>query len=134
MGSPVAKTTLFVALLRAAGLDARPMFLRLHSGLLHGVLKGPPRYLPHSFAEVVVEGRRTATDAYIPDPLLKRYATERLHHSGLLMGWGLHCEAATDWDGTGDRFCQWVDNGTVPGLSPDRRPLPLGPLTSSTQP
>jgi hypothetical protein len=125
MGSPVAKTTLFVALLRAAGLNARPMFMRLHSGFLHGLFSGPARYLPHSCAEVVVDGRRTATDAYVPDALLRAHAAANLRASGLLMGWGLHCEAACDWDGTADRFCQWVNNGTVPGLSPDPCPMPF---------
>jgi hypothetical protein len=124
-GSPVAKTTLLVALLRAAGIRARPMFLRLHSGILHGFLAGPPRYLPHSYAEIVVAGRRTATDAHVPDPLLRAHAAERLRASGLLMGWGLHCEASRDWDGSADCFSLWVDNGTVPGLSSDRRALPF---------
>ena len=125
MGSPVAKTTLLVALLRAAGLNARPMFVPLHSGILHGFFHGPPRYIPHSYAEVEVAGRRTATDAHVPDPLLRSYASERLRTTGLLMGWGLHCEAAGDWDGSADRFSLWLDNGTVPGLSPDQRPLPF---------
>jgi hypothetical protein len=117
VGSGLGQARLFAALLRAADIPARARYLRLHGEILHGWLRRCPDHIPHAVTEAWLGGRWLATDAYVLDPAVYRIARKALDRSGLLIGWGLHCEGNGTWDGATDSFCQWLDNGTVPGLT-----------------
>ncbi|PPD16840.1 MAG: hypothetical protein CTY25_00545 [Methylobacterium sp.] len=102
------KSTLFVALLRAAGIPARPVFVDIDAGILRGFLDPGTAYVDHSYTEVELEGRWIATDSYIIDAPLFRNARARLAAEGRALGYGTHRDGTPDWDGRRDAFVQWV--------------------------
>ena len=60
------KSTIFIALLKVAGIEARPVYVDISSEVLHGFdVPGP--FVDHSYTEVFLEGRWLAVDAYVVD-------------------------------------------------------------------
>lgn len=106
------QSTLFVALLRAAGIRARSVFVDLRADILSGVVDPGTPYVDHSFVEVDLPGGWVATDAYIVDPALHRAASARLREEGRLMGYGVHANGRPDWNGRDPSFVQFVDDGS----------------------
>lgn len=111
------KSTLFVAMLRAAGIPARQHFVSLRADILHGLLSPGTRYVDHSYTEVHLEGRWWRVDSYIVDLPLAVRARDRLAREGRLLGYGMHRHGVSHWDGRSDAFSQFVDDGAVAGLS-----------------
>lgn len=114
-GFCIPKTTLLVALLRAAGIPARVRVVDLGSKVLDGVLSTGGDYVDHSYTEVFLEGRWLRLDSYTVDAPLYARARERLLREGKHVGYGVHVNGGVEWDGTREAFIQYVDDGTVPG-------------------
>lgn len=111
------KATLFIALLRAAGIPARQHFLDISSRVLAGFLESGTPFLDHSFTEVQIDGRWLRVDSYVVDVELWERARAQLERSGAGLGWGVHRNGTPDWDGRSDAFVQFVDDGSVPALT-----------------
>lgn len=101
------KSTLFTALLRAAGLPARQVFVDIHRSVLRGILNPGTDYVDHSYVEIWLNGQWIATDAYIVDPPLFAAGGERLQVSGDLMGHGRHATGTCEWDAETPSFSQY---------------------------
>lgn len=116
------KSTLFVALLRARGIPARPRFVSLDARILHGLIDPGTPYVDHSVTEVWLDGRWIATDSYIVDRPAFAGAQARLRAEGRTLGYGVHRNGTTDWDGRRNAFAQFADPalaGPDPGAHPD---------------
>ena len=111
------KSTLFAALLRAAGIPARIHFVGISRRTLRGLITPPSAYVDHSFTEVLLDGSWIATDSYNVDPVLHRAAIARLRAENAQVGYGAHINGTCAWDGRSNAFSQFVDDGAVPGLS-----------------
>jgi transglutaminase-like putative cysteine protease len=111
------KGTLFVAMLRAAGIPARQRFISIRTAILRGILDTGRQYVDHSYAEVLLGGRWIAVDSYIVDQPLFRAASAKLAAESALAGYGIHSRGTTRWDGTRNAFSQFVNDGSVPDLS-----------------
>jgi hypothetical protein len=102
------KSSLFVALLRAAGVPARPHFVDLDARLLAGLIDPGTPFVDHSYAEVWLGGRWVLTDSYIVDPPMFRTAHVRLRAEGRRYGYGVHADGTDRWDGIQDAFSQFI--------------------------
>jgi transglutaminase-like putative cysteine protease len=107
------KSTLFVALLRAAGIPARQVFVDIDAGILFGLLNPGTPFVDHSYTEVFLDGRWIATDAYIVDMPLFRAAKARLRRESRVLGYGVHVNGTNEWDGRHPSFAQFNNDGTV---------------------
>jgi Transglutaminase-like superfamily len=111
------KATLFVALLRAAGIPARIHFVSISRRTLRGLITPPQAYVDHSYTEVLLDGRWVATDSYNVDAPVHRTAIARLRAENAQLGYGVHINGTCEWNGRSDRFSQFLDDGSVPDLS-----------------
>jgi transglutaminase-like putative cysteine protease len=107
------KSTLFVALLRAAGIPARQVFVDIDARILAGLLDTGTTYVDHSYTEVRIGERWVAIDAYIVDPPLFRAAKARLAAEGRTLGYGVHANGTNTWNGAAPSFSQFNDDGAV---------------------
>ncbi|MEL6828702.1 MAG: transglutaminase family protein [Pseudomonadota bacterium] len=101
------KSTLFVALLRAAGVPARQVFVDIDAAVLSGLVNPGTAYVDHSYVEVWLDGAWRATDAYIVDPPLFRVAQRRLQQEDRVLGYGAHQTGTLHWDGEQPAFSQF---------------------------
>ncbi len=88
------KATLFVALLRAAGLSARIHFGLIDIRIMRGILPAfsfpfMPKLGGHSWTEVQLEGQWKAIDSYINDKPLYERALPKLQKSGRALGYSI---------------------------------------------
>jgi hypothetical protein len=111
------KSTLFIALLRSAGIPARQVFVDISSDIYLGFGLGETPYHDHSYTEVYLHKRWIKVDAYIIDSALYNKAWRALDADERKVGYGVHISGTNEWDGRSDAFCQFVDNGTVLGLT-----------------
>lgn len=109
------KATLFIALLRAAGIEARQQFVDLDAALLRGLLDLRTPFVDHSYTEVLLEGAWVPTDSYIVDKLLFRAAQATLRVEGQRFGYGVRVDGRSEWDGRAPSFAQFVPDD--PGCS-----------------
>ena len=116
-GYSVSKSTIFVALLRACKIPARLVFVDISAEILSGYCFLSDDYLDHAFVEVLMDGDWIKTDAYVLDRELFVNAKERLQRENKKVGYGVHAHGTMEWDGTGDAFCQYVDDGHLPNLT-----------------
>ncbi len=109
------KSTLFIALLRAAGISARQQFVETDAAVLHGILDPGTVMVDHSYVEVLLNDRWVATDAYIVDRQLFAAAQRRLAAESRLLGYACHATGANDWDGASPSFSQYnmLDNRPI---------------------
>ncbi|MEM7096670.1 MAG: transglutaminase-like domain-containing protein [Pseudomonadota bacterium] len=105
------KSTLFVALLRGAGIPARQRFVSINADILKPFIKLRQPYVDHSYTEVLLDGRWLRVDSYIPDPDLFRLASMRLTEERSVMGYGIHRLGVNEWNGRTDAFAQFVESG-----------------------
>jgi len=110
------KSTLFVALLRAAGIPARQIFVEIDAAVLKGLLDPGTPYLDHSYVEVFLDGAWRPTDAYIVDQALFFAARSRIRSQGRAFGYGVHRNGTLDWNGHTPSFSQYnlADPSFVP--------------------
>jgi transglutaminase-like putative cysteine protease len=100
------KSTLFVAMLRAAGVEARQHFVDIDAVIILDFLNPGTRYVDHSYTEVRIDGRWLKVDSYVVDRPLANAARARLQREGKIVGYGIHRHGTSDWDGTTDAFSQ----------------------------
>lgn len=101
------KSTLFVALLRAASIPARQVFVDIDAAVLHGIIDPGTPYVDHSYVEAFLEGEWRATDAYIVDDALFRTAAARVRRESRLLGYGVHATGSNEWNGRSAAFAQY---------------------------
>lgn len=111
------KGTLFVAMLRAAGVPARQHFVDIHASILTPFIDPGTPYVDHSFTEVLLLGRWLAVDSYIVDKPLYTAAKQKLEASAKVLGFGVHADGTCDWDGSNNAFAQFLSSGRFAALS-----------------
>ncbi len=111
------KATLFIAMLRSAGIPARQRFVDLRSDVLYSLADTGGEYVDHSYTEVYLDGHWIGVDSYVIDRPLYLKAIAKLRDSGRRLGYGVHLNGTIDWDGINDSFVQFVDDGTVDKLT-----------------
>ena len=111
------KSTLFVAMLRAAEIPARQHFVSINAQIISDFLAPGTPYVDHSFTEVFLDGRWIATDSYIVDLPLFTAAQARLTREGRLLGYGVHGQGSPHWDGRSPAFAQFLNNGSFARLT-----------------
>jgi transglutaminase-like putative cysteine protease len=109
--------TLFAAMLRAAEIAARQHFVDIDAKILSPLIDPGTAYVDHSFVKVWLGDRWYRTDSYIVDRTLHAVASLRLMQSGQVLGFGVHRDGTSDWDGRTDSFCQFVQSQAYPALS-----------------
>ena len=103
------KGTLFVALLRCAGVPARLRFVTLSSAFLHGIIETPGTTITHAIGEVYLQDRWVQTDTYVADALLEANACMLLERQGRRMGYGIHADGCQGWDGLAHAHGQYTE-------------------------
>lgn len=111
------KSTLFVAMLRAAGIPARQHFVDINAGILRGLIDPQTIFVDHSYTEVFLDNRWIKVDSYIVDKKLFVKAKAQLAKDGKLIGYGVHAEGSSEWDGKHDSFVQFLNNDSIKNLS-----------------
>lgn len=119
------KTTLFLALCKAAGIPARVHFSLIRKDIQRGLFSGlaywvMPDKISHSWIEVEVDGRWRRIDAYINDPPFQAGAIAALKQRGWRTGFSVALPATgtvpSQLDLDSERFVQMQavtdDHGT----------------------
>lgn len=102
------KTTLFVAMLRAASIPSRQIFVDISKEILNGILDPPTPYLDHSYSEVYLDKKWIKVDSYIVDSKLFKEAKKKLAEKNAILGYGVNLNGVNEWDGKTDAFSQFV--------------------------
>jgi Transglutaminase-like superfamily len=102
------KGTLFVALLRSAGVPARLRFVSLPGGFLRGILDLGSTPVTHAIGEVYAGGRWIQTDTYVVDEQLQTRALVRLNHEGQTLGYGIHANGKSHFNAMEDAHGQYA--------------------------
>jgi len=111
------KTPLFVAMLRAVQIPARIHFAGINKHILDDLIDPIDKFVDHSFAEVHLGGQWLTVDSYIVDAPLYFVAMQKLRASGKKIGFGLHINGKSTWDGKSDALCQFLDDGVCENLT-----------------
>lgn len=96
------KATLFMALLRVAGIPARLRYVQLQGDILRGLTSRMTR-ASRPLAEIWL-GRWVRTDTYIFDARYMAAARQRLKDRDWDWGYGIHRAGAMLWNGLDDAF------------------------------
>lgn len=107
------KTTLFIAMLRAANIPSRQIFVDISKEILNGILDPPTPYLDHSYTEVYLDKKWIKVDSYIVDSRLFKEAKKKLVEKNIRLGYGVNLNGINDWEGKNDAFCQFVLNDSA---------------------
>jgi transglutaminase-like putative cysteine protease len=102
------KATLFIAMLRCAGIPARQHFVDIDVHILDEVIDPRRDFVDHSFTEVYLNEKWIETDSYIVDKLLHKYATKKLDETKKALGFGFHSQGTTEWDGKSNAMSQYI--------------------------
>ena len=110
------KGTLFVALLRSAGVPARLRFVSLPAAFLWGIVDLGNSAITHAVGEVYLQGHWVQTDTYVTDSMLEAHAAMSLRQQHRVLGYGIHAEASRFWDGHQDAHGQYhsADAASLP--------------------
>jgi hypothetical protein len=102
------KSILFVAMLRAAQIPARLVYVDISKRILDGIVDPRSDYVDHSYSEVYLADKWVKVDSYIVDSLLFNNAKKKLLKEGKELGFGVHRDGTNKWDGEHDAFSQFV--------------------------
>ncbi|MEM8485353.1 MAG: transglutaminase-like domain-containing protein [Bacteroidota bacterium] len=111
------KSTLFIAMLRAAGIPARQHFVNINARIISDFISPGTPYVDHSYTEVFLDNKWIAVDSYIIDRSLFEVAKAKLDAESKLLGYGIHRNGSSIWDGKTDAFSQFLDDGSIPNLT-----------------
>ncbi len=111
------KGTLFVTMLRAAGIPARQRFVNINTRIVRDFISPGTSYVDHSYTEVFLDERWIAVDSYIVDTALFEAARAKLVAENRLLGYGIHRNGTVNWDGKSDAFSQFLNDGSVADLT-----------------
>jgi hypothetical protein len=105
------KSSLLVAMFRAAGLESFMHFVVIPKVILKGAMPVMnywmvPAEVSHAYVEVKVDGRWCAIESHIVDTPLLQAAQARLAAEGLALGYAARRGATNVWDGCSDVFVQ----------------------------
>jgi hypothetical protein len=110
------KVTLFMALLRAAGIPSRIRYMEMKGVMLRGLVPGDdPPDAARPLAEIWLD-RWVRTDTYIFDAAYVAAAMRHIRLQGWDCGWGLHVNATLLWNGKDDAFLGGVPTEHDPML------------------
>jgi hypothetical protein len=99
------KATLFVAMLRGAGIAARIRYEEMKGAMLRGLIPGPnPPDAARPLVEIWLDEHWVRTDTYIYDANYVSAAMRSIRARGWKFGWGLHLDADLLWNGKDDAF------------------------------
>jgi hypothetical protein len=104
------KGTLFVAMLRSAGVPARMRFVTLSSAFLKGIIDVPRGSITHAIAEAYLDGRWLQTDTYVTDTPFEACAISLLRRQGARLGYGIHVRGKQFWNGRQAAHGQYADS------------------------
>lgn len=110
------KGTLFVALLRCAGVPARLRFVTLTGAFLHGIIDIGQTAITHAVGEVYLQERWVQTDTYVTDSILEARAMSLLTQHNISVGYGIHRQGNRFWNGSQHA------HGQYSGADPDSLP------------
>ena len=110
------KGTLFVALLRCAGVPARLRFVTLTGAFLHGIIDIGQTAITHAVDEVYLQERWVQTDTYVTDSILEAQAMSLLTQHNISVGYGIHRQGNRFWNGSQHAHGQYT--GADPGSLP----------------
>lgn len=102
------KGTLFVALLRSAGVPARLRFVRLPGVFMRGILELGYASVTHAIGEVYAGGRWVQADTYVVDEQLHAQALARLAEEARALGYGIHAGGKDQFNGLDDAHGQYT--------------------------
>ncbi|MGL4405910.1 MAG: transglutaminase domain-containing protein, partial [Notoacmeibacter sp.] len=105
------KGTLMVALLRAAGIPARQVFVDIDARILRGIVDPGTLFVDHSYVELLLDDVWLATDAYIVDQPLFEAAQKRLASENTMIGYGVHSLGTNEFDEKKPSFSQFKVDG-----------------------
>lgn len=108
LGYSSTKSTLFVALLRAAGIEARQQFVDIDRAVLGGLIDLRTPFVDHCYTEVLLGGAWVPTDSYVVDSALVRASTAALRAEGRNLGYGVRVDGRSEWDGRRPAFVQYI--------------------------
>lgn len=117
IGYSMTKGELFATLLEAAGVPARLRFVDIRADILRGLMNPGTTFLDHVYTEVLIDGKWLGVDSYIIDAKLYDAAKVRLDYDNAELGYGVHRHGVDYWDGEYPSFVQWVNDGSVEGLT-----------------
>ncbi len=100
------KAIAFCALLDATHIPFRIRFIALSADVLRGLFSPGTSYVDHAIVEVGLDGNWIQTDSYVIDRALERAARERLANERQLVGYGIHSQGGTTWNGRDPAFIQ----------------------------
>ena len=92
------KGTLFVAMLRSAGIPARLRFVTLPGDFLRGILELGQSTITHAVGEAYLQGQWVQTDSYVADVLLEGQAGLKLASENRSLGYGIHAQGNRFWN------------------------------------
>jgi len=99
------KSTLFVAMLRAAKIPARIRVFALSKDVLKNILDPGTKYVDHSIVEVFLNDKWIQVDSHIVDTKLSESAQKKLPRE-IKLGYGIRQNSCRVWDGKSDCFSQ----------------------------
>ena len=104
------KGTLFVAMMRLAGIPARLKFVSLSSVFLQGIIDLPAgNIVIHAVGEVYLKNIWLQTDTYVTDTPLESSATLLLTRDKKSIGFGIHAQAQRFWGGETHAHAQYCE-------------------------
>jgi transglutaminase-like putative cysteine protease len=109
------KSSLFAALLRAVNIPCRLQFVDINSQILDGLLDPRTTYVEHTYTDVFnTEHKRWChVDSYIVDVALASAAKEKLVQENKVIGYGVHRDGQSDWNGVDNTFIQYVTDSEL---------------------
>jgi hypothetical protein len=111
-GHSCSKTTLFVRLLREAGINAMHHFVTMKKDYLYGAFPDAfyliiPENITHCYTEVILEGKHYHLDSYIVERNLFEKMQFHCKEQDKIFGYGINYYGNTEWNGFSDCFSQF---------------------------
>jgi hypothetical protein len=109
------KSSLFAALLRAANIPCRLQFVNINTQILNGLTDPRIDYELHTYTEVfnAQHNRWCQVDSYIVDSALASAAKQKLIEEEKIIGYGVHRDGQSQWNGLDNTFIQYVYNSQL---------------------